>query len=522
MISYPVAKGTCNKGVDSSSCQRAYGYRGGCLNGGAPRANPLSLIHLYPSEEPTIEEDTPFSDQEKTPPWGMITYVAYTKVKRFFLVEALRVDRHGHHKLCPVQSEYVARTMSFQKRIHDSKLASYKYLGVWGSPAYVKRLVGNKLDSRSSLCRFVGYLKETSGYCFYDLSEQKVFVLRNVVFLKKGFLVDSRRDKVLLEEPSEAPQQNDATLFEPMASTYSVPVLHRSTRETRPRDRYRFLGLTSQLDNDPRTYRESMLDMDSDKWLEAMRFKMDSMGSNQVWTLVDPLKMDTKMIFLNGFVKEDIYIDQSEGFTFVGEEQKVYCLERFIYGLKQTCQSWSTRFDEVIRGYDFIKNKFDPCVYKKIGGNTVAYIVLYVDNILLIGNDFKLLGNIRAWLSTQVSMKDIGEASYIIGIKIYRDRSRKISLRRLMRSLRGYQTCSGDVHWSAIKTILKYLKRTKDMFLIYGGRELILEGYSDASFQSGDDDAKSQSSFVLKLNGGVVAWKSSKQATTTDSTIEVE
>ncbi|KAL0401857.1 UNVERIFIED_CONTAM: Secreted RxLR effector protein [Sesamum latifolium] len=60
------------------------------------------------------------------------------------------------------------------------------------------------------------------------------------------------------------------------------------------------------------------------------------------------------------------------------------------------------------------------------------------------------------------------------------------------------------------------------MFLIYGGGELILEGYSDASFQSDDDKAKSQLGFVFKLNGGVVAWKSSKQDTTTDSTTEAE
>ncbi|KAL0427635.1 UNVERIFIED_CONTAM: Retrovirus-related Pol polyprotein from transposon TNT 1-94 [Sesamum latifolium] len=60
------------------------------------------------------------------------------------------------------------------------------------------------------------------------------------------------------------------------------------------------------------------------------------------------------------------------------------------------------------------------------------------------------------------------------------------------------------------------------MFLIYGGGELILEGYSDASFQSDDDDAKSQSGFVFKLNGGVIAWKSSKQDTTADSTTEAE
>ncbi|KAL0303287.1 UNVERIFIED_CONTAM: Retrovirus-related Pol polyprotein from transposon TNT 1-94 [Sesamum radiatum] len=60
------------------------------------------------------------------------------------------------------------------------------------------------------------------------------------------------------------------------------------------------------------------------------------------------------------------------------------------------------------------------------------------------------------------------------------------------------------------------------MFLIYGGGELMLEGYCDASFQSDNGDVKSQSSFVFKLNDGVVSWKSSEQATTADSTMEDE
>ncbi|KAL0433828.1 UNVERIFIED_CONTAM: Retrovirus-related Pol polyprotein from transposon TNT 1-94 [Sesamum latifolium] len=85
-----------------------------------------------------------------------------------------------------------------------------------------------------------------------------------------------------------------------------------------------------------------------------------------------------------------------------------------------------------------------------------------------------------------------------------------------------YQACAGKAHWGAIKSILKYLKRTKDMILIYGGGELILKSYSDATVQSDDYDAKSQSDFVLKLNGGVVAWKSFKQDTTADSTTEAE
>ncbi|KAL0285057.1 UNVERIFIED_CONTAM: Secreted RxLR effector protein [Sesamum angustifolium] len=72
-----------------------------------------------------------------------------------------------------------------------------------------------------------------------------------------------------------------------------------------------------------------------------------------------------------------------------------------------------------------------------------------------------------------------------------------------------FQACVGEAHWSIVKTILKC-------------GELILKGYSNASFQLNDDDAKSQSGFVFKLNGGVVSWKSSEQATTAYSTIEAE
>ncbi|KAL0413351.1 UNVERIFIED_CONTAM: Retrovirus-related Pol polyprotein from transposon TNT 1-94 [Sesamum radiatum] len=285
--------------------------------------------------------------------------------------------------------------------------------------------------------------------------------------------------------------------------------------------------------------------------------------------------MDVKTTFLDGFIEKEIFMDQPKGFTAVGEEQKAYCLQRSIYGLMQASRSWNTHFDEVIRGYDFIKNDYDPCIYKKISGSSVAYIVLYADNILLIGNDVKMLGDVKAWLSTHFCMKDIGEASYILGIKIYKDRSRRMLgliqssyiekvLKRfkMEHSKRGflpmrhgiklskkqspktaeelkrmsnipyasavgsiqyavqctkpdvayalsvmsrYQACTREAHWGAVKSIPKYLKKTKDMFLIYSGGELILEGCSDASFQSDDDDAKSQSDFVFKFYGGVVA-----------------
>ena len=72
------------------------------------------------------------------------------------------------------------------------KTPSYKYLRVWGCAAYVKQLVGDKLDMRSSLCKFMGYPKESIAYYFYCASEQKVFVLRNINFLEKEILLQGR------------------------------------------------------------------------------------------------------------------------------------------------------------------------------------------------------------------------------------------------------------------------------------------------------------------------------------------
>jgi hypothetical protein len=86
-----------------------------------------------------------------------------------------------------------------------------------------------------------------------------------------------------------------------------------------------------------------------------------------------------------------------------------------------------------------------------------------------------------------------------------------------------YQSNYGDAHWTIVKNILKYLRSTKEAFLMLGGEEeLVVKGYSNASFQIDADDSKSQSGFVFYLNGGAVSWKSSKQDTVVDWTTEVE
>ena len=101
-------------------------------------------------------------------------------------------------------------------------------------------------------------------------------------------------------------------------------------------------------------------------------------------------------------------------------------LQRSIYGLKQASRSWNLRFDEVVRSYGFIKNTEESCVYKKVSGSAIVFLILYVDDILLIGNDVTFLNEVKESLKRSFSMKDFGEAAYILGIKIYRDRSRRL------------------------------------------------------------------------------------------------
>ena len=72
-----------------------------------------------------------------------------------------------------------------------------------------------------------------------------------------------------------------------------------------------------------------------------------------------------------------------------------------------------------------------------------------------------------------------------------------------------YQADPGEKHWIPMKNILKYLRRTKEMFLVYGEGKYTMKGFMDASFQSDHDDFKSQSRFIFCLNGGAMSWKSS-------------
>ncbi|GKB31718.1 retrotransposon protein, putative, ty1-copia subclass, partial [Tanacetum coccineum] len=185
------------------------------------------------------------------------------------------------------------------------------------------------------------------------------------------------------------------------------------------------------------------------------------------------------------------------------------------------------------------QNRDEPCVYMKASGSYVTFLILYVDDILITGNNIPMLKDVKSYLGRCFAMKDLGEAAYIIRIKIYRDRSKRLIglcqsayiekiLKRYFRenSKRGtilmqeklklsksqgastpaekqrmqnvpyasavgsimyalrctrpdaafaqnitsqFQQNPGELYWTTIKSILKYLRNSKDMFLFYRG-----------------------------------------------------
>ena len=96
------------------------------------------------------------------------------------------------------------------------------------------------------------------------------------------------------------------------------------------------------------------------------------------------------------FFKEELYMMQPEGF--VNHKGANKMCKRSINGLVQASRSWNIRFDEVIKA-GFIQTYGEAFIYKKVSGSSVAFLILYVDDILLIGNDIEFLDSIKGYLN---------------------------------------------------------------------------------------------------------------------------
>ncbi|GKA73455.1 zinc finger, CCHC-type containing protein [Tanacetum coccineum] len=236
-------------------------------------------------------------------------------------------------------------------------------------------------------------------------------------------------------------------------------------------------------------------------------------------------QMDVKTIFLNGDLEEEVYMKQPEGFVMPGNEHKVCKLVKSLYGLKQAPKQWHQKFDEVVLSSGFLLKQSDKCVYSKFDGSGKGVII---------------------WLC-QFSMKDMGEANVILGIKIKRvnkgiiitqshyigkilnkfnreDYSPMSTLMDLIKKLMPntgnlwmlkYSRAIGCLMYAMTSTrpdIAYAVGRlsTMNYGLSYVGYPSVLEAYLDASWINHVEYSSSTSGWVFLLGGALAA--ASKEA----------
>nr|GEV92204.1 putative retrotransposon protein [Tanacetum cinerariifolium] len=205
----------------------------------------------------------------------------------------------------------------------------------------------------------------------------------------------------------------------------------------------------------------------------------------KVWGYEALVKRDTPDKLQQRFVKCIFigYPKETMGYYFYFPPEIKIVVARFIYGLKQASRSWNKRFEEEIKRLGFAQNLDEPCVSQKASESNVTFLILYVDDIIIMRNHIPMLQSVKSYLGKCFAMKDLEEAAFIFGIKIYRDRSRQL--------IRLSQSAYMD----------KYLKRFKM------------------------DNSKRENIPMqerLDLNKIKVDWKSSKQSTTLMSAKEAE
>ncbi|GKD05978.1 retrotransposon protein, putative, ty1-copia subclass [Tanacetum coccineum] len=329
------------------------------------------------------------------------------------------------------------------------------------------------------------------GYYFYFPPENKIVVARYVEFLEKNLISQEVSGRAVeleeIQDEDTSPSENTSEIptevegFEPPQEEV-IPV-RRSARTHRAPDR---LCLNVEVEehslgdlNEPNNYKDALLNPESNKWIDAMNAKMQSMKDNQVWHLVDLppngktvgskwifkkkidmdgnvhtykaclvakgftqtyevdyeetfsrvakikairiliaivafydyeiRQMDVKTAFLNGYLEEDIYMVQLEDFVDPKHPKKVCKLQRSIYGLKQASRSWNKRFDEEIKRFGFAQNLDEPCVYQKASGSNVTFLILYVDDVIIMGNYIPSLQSVKSYLGKCFAMKDLGK-----------------------------------------------------------------------------------------------------------------
>lgn len=295
-------------------------------------------------------------------------------------------------------------------------------------------------------------------------------------------------------------------------------------------------------------------------------------------------QLDVKSAFLHGDLKETVYVEQPEGYIKTGEEHKAYKLKKALYGIKQAPRAWYSRIEEHFLRSGFKKCSHEHTLFIKNEAEEGFLVVsLYVDDLIFTGTDLLVCEEFKNSMKHEFDMTDLGRMKYFLGVEIEQVEEgiflcqNKYAQEIITRF--GMENCNAvknpivpgtrlskeggedvdatqykqligslmyltntrpdimyvvcflsrfmaypkNVHMLAAKRVIRYIKGTSEMGLLYkrsSGEDLL--AYTDSDYAGDTDTSRSTSGYVFMMSEAAVAWSSRKQPVVTLSTTEAE
>eukprot|EP00253_Pinus_taeda_P016719 PITA_16719 len=182
-----------------------------------------------------------------------------------------------------------------------------------------------------------------------------------------------------------------------------------------------------------------------------------SLTAHKKWSIHH---MDVKSAFLNGYLEEEVYVEQPQGFEVEGKENNVYKLRKALYGLKQAPRAWYARIDGYFQENGFQRSKNDTTLYYKQEGIDILIISLYVDDLLYMGSSSKMNDKFKAAMMNEFEMKDLGIVKYFLGMEVYQNWGGSLDDRKST-SGNCFSFGYGLITWSLKKQSIVSLSSTK-------------------------------------------------------------
>jgi histone deacetylase 1/2 len=298
-------------------------------------------------------------------------------------------------------------------------------------------------------------------------------------------------------------------------------------------------------------------------------------------------QVDVQNAFLHGDIQEEVYMYQPPGYVDQNFPHRVCRLQKSLYGLKQSPRAWYSKLSSKLQSLGFVPSKADTSLFVFIRRQVIIYMLIYVDDIIITGSCKQAVDRLMDQLHSSFAIKDLGKLSFFLGVHVTdidnggvaltqaryaTDLLQKVNMLNckeistpmssteklsrtsgtlliedtafLYRSTVGalqylcltrpdisfavnrvcqFLAAPTDVHWSAVKRILRYVKGTVNLGLqIRRSSSTELSVFTDADWAGCPDDRRSTGGYAVFYGPNLISWSSRKQPTVSRSSTEAE